>query len=217
MTRESSLAVGREVTLARANLGMSVTAAARIAGLAPLTQRRVEAGDPSVGLATLCRAAAVVGLKVWVRAFPIGPTSLRDSGQLRIAEFLRSMTASRMQVELEHAVGDQRSIDVAAFGPSELLAIEIERLLTDFQAQYRQADAKRVALAERHRRPVRLVLVVEDTRHNRRAVEDHTTLIRSALPAGTREILGVLRTGRELGRDGLAWVRPRRAHPHAGG
>ena len=72
------------------------------------------------------------------------------------------------------------------------------------------SSAKRDALAERHQRPVRLVLVVLDTRRNRVAVREHEALIRSALPPGSREFLSSLRNGKPLGRDGLVWVRPGR-------
>jgi hypothetical protein len=77
-------------------------------------------------------------------------------------------------------------------------------------AQYRAADAKRIELAAAHQRPVRLVLVVEDTHHNRAVAREHQAMIRSMLPAGSREIMQALRTGADLGRDGLLWVRPTR-------
>jgi hypothetical protein len=54
------------------------------------------------------------------------------------------------------------------------------------------------------------VIAVEDTRHNRAVVREHGSLIRSMLPAGSREIMHALRSGGELGRDGLLWVRPAR-------
>ena len=80
-------------------------------------------------------------------------------------------------------------------------------MATDFQNQYRRADRKRQALAAQHQRPTRLVLVIEDTRRNRAALEPHMKLIQAALPARSREVLGALRSGRPLGRDGLLWVR----------
>lgn len=90
----------------------------------------------------------------------------------------------------------------------EIIAAEVERLLADLQAQYRAADAKRIELAALHQRPVRLVLAVADTRHNRAVVRDHAALIGSMLPAGSREIMRAIRTSEPLGRDGLLWVRP---------
>ena len=118
------------------------------------------------------------------------------------------MAADAYRVTLELGLGNGRSIDVAFFGPVEIIAAEIERLLADFQAQYRAAAAKRDELALLHRRPVRLILVVADNRRNRAVVSQHAELIRMALPAGSREILKAIRHGEPLGRDGMLWVRP---------
>lgn len=208
--REAILEIGREVALARANRGLTRRAAARLARVAPSTQRRIESGDPSVQLDTLARVTSAVGLKLWMRAYPLGGPSLRDSGQLAIASWVQAVVPSSTTVKLEAPVGEGRAIDVVLFTAGEIVAIEIERLLVDFQAQFRAADAKRSALAAEHTRPVRLVMIVADTHRNRLAVSSHDTLIRSALPGGTRQVVAALRSGRSLGRDGLAWVRPSR-------
>jgi hypothetical protein len=94
-------------------------------------------------------------------------------------------------------------------GPVEIIAAEIERVIADFQAQYRSAAAKRDELARIHQRPVRLVLVVEDSRRNRSAVREHSALLSSMLPAGSRDVLKAIRGGKPLGRDGMLWVRSR--------
>jgi hypothetical protein len=100
-----------------------------------------------------------------------------------------------------------RAIDLCFFGAQEIIDAEVERMATDFQNQYRRADHKRQALGAQHQRPTRLVLVIEDTRRNRTALEPHMKLIQSALPARSREVLGALRSGRPLGRDGPLWIR----------
>ena len=208
MAREAALGIGQEVTLARTNQALTIHAAARLAGVAPATQQRVEAGDPAVGIATVCRVAAPLGLKVWGKAFPAGTPTLRDTGQLVIADYLRTATSPRLRVVLEHGLGNGRAIDAVFMGTDEIIAAEIERLLADLQAQYRAADAKRTELAALHQRPVRLVLAVADTRHNRAVVRDHAALIGSMLPAGSRETMRAIRSAEPLGRDGLLWVRP---------
>jgi hypothetical protein len=210
MARSVAESIGHEVTLARTNLALSRYAAARVAGVSPETQQRVEDGDPRVGIDTACRVAATVGLKVWAKAFPARTASLRDTGQLRIASFLQSIASDTFRRALELGLGNGRSIDTVLFGPMEIIAMEIERLIADFQAQYRAAAAKRDDLALLHQRPVRLVLVIEDSRRNRAALREHAALIRSTLPAGSREVLRALRAGEPLGRDGILWVRPRR-------
>jgi transcriptional regulator with XRE-family HTH domain len=201
--------VGREVMLARTNLGISVRNAARVAGVAPATQKRVERGDSTVGIATACRVAAAVGLKVWAKAYPIGRVTLRDSGQLRIAEFVRRVAHAGYRISLELALADGRSADLVLFGALEIIHVEIERRLADWQAQFRAAVAKRDDLAAQHQRPVRLVMVIEDTVRNREAISEHGALVRSALPAGSREVMRSLQRGDPLGRDGILWVRSR--------
>ena len=210
MARGVAEALGREVTLARTNLALSRNSAAALAGVSPSTQQRVELGDPAVQLITACRVASAVGLKVWGKAFPVQSISLRESGQLRIAEILRHAGNRSFRIVLELSLEGGRSADMAFFGPDEVILVEIERMLADFQAQYRAAVSKRDELAAIHQRPVRLVLAIEDTHRNRRAAQPHAALIRSALPAGSREIASIVRTGRTLGRDGILWIRPRR-------
>lgn len=208
MAREVALSIGQEVSLSRINLGLTVTSAARRAGVAPETQRRVEAGDPVESLMTVCRVAGPLGLKVWGKGFPAVTPSLRDTGQLIVAKHICTHLHPAARCQLEYGLGNGRAIDMVVFGADEILAIEIERLLADLQAQYRIADAKRIELAEAHQRPVRLVLAVADTRRNRAAAAEHARLVRAMLPATSREILAALRHGGGLGRDGLLWVRP---------
>lgn len=209
MARVLGVQIGTEVALARANLGLTRRAAARLSGISPSTQARIERGDPSVRLDTSCRAAAGVGLKLWAKAYPVKTPSLRDTGQLRIAETLRLAAHSSYRVVQELGLSNGRSADEVFFGPDEIIHAEIERILADLQAQYRSGSAKRDELATAHQRPVRLVLVVEDTRRNRTAIQPHFPLLRSMLPAGSREVMRSLRTGERLGRDGLLWARPR--------
>lgn len=209
MSRTMAETVGQEVLLARVNLGLSRRQASRLARVSPQTQRRVEEGDPSVAMDTACRVAAAMGLKLWAKAFPASAPSLRDTGQLRIAEHLRGQAHAAFSVTLELALGSGRSADLVLFGPLEILHTEIERRLADWQGPYRSAANKRDEIAASHRRPVRLVMAIEDTERNRRVAREHAALIRSMLPAGSREVMRSLRTGEPLGRDGILWVRPR--------
>jgi len=210
MAAAMSEAVGREVKLARGNLGLSATAAARLAGVSHQTQARVEAGRPEIGFDTACRVAAAVGLKLWVKAFPVATPSLRDTGQLRIADFLRRSASAAYRVVLEFGLGNLVSVDMVLFGAIEIIHIEIERYLADWQAQYRSAANKRDQLASLHGRPVRLVIAIEDTDHNRSAFATHQAAVASMLPAGTRAVMHAIRSGEALGSDGIVWVRTRR-------
>lgn len=201
---------GSEVSLARATLGLTVQQAAHIAGVAWETQVRAEAGDPGLSVTTMCAIGDAVGIDVVVRTYPGRPPSLHDTGQLTLAEQLRAEANPAWQLTIELLMGEHgEAIDVALFGASEIIAIEIERLTVNWQAQFCKADSKRAILAAQHQRPVRLVMAIEDTQRNRRALAPHLEVIRLALPAGSRDVLRALRTGEPLGRDGLLWIRRR--------
>jgi transcriptional regulator with XRE-family HTH domain len=211
--RAQAGSAGGEILAARLSLGLTRTDAGRLAGVSPETTRRVEDGDPSVQLDTLCAVGEAVGIDIVVRAYPGRAPSLRDSGQLVVVDWLRGIAHASWTPRIEMAAGDHgEAVDIGLLGPTEIHAIEVDRLLLDFQDRYRRNDQKRSWLAARHRRPVRLVMVVEDTDRNRRAVAPHAAIISSVLPAGSREVLRSLRTGEPLGCDGLLWVR-RRALP----
>ena len=209
---EQSARVGGEVKLARITQAMSRQQVADRAGVSWSTQVRVELGDPKLAIATICAVTEAVGLDLVLRTYPGRQPSLRDTGQLALAELLVSQAHDAWHAQLEVSVGQHgESIDIGFFGPEEIVATELERMASDFQAQYRRADEKRQRLAGQHRRPVRLVIMIEDTPRNRTALEPHLAVIRRTLPAGSREILKSIRGGEPLGRDGLLWLRRRRA------
>jgi transcriptional regulator with XRE-family HTH domain len=189
-------------------MALSQRELARRAGVATSTVIRIEAGDAGLQLDTAVAVGAAAGVAVVLRAFP-GPTpKLRDSGQLGIAQQLVAIAHPGLRPRLEVPAGEfGRSADLLFLGIEEILHIEIERVAVDYQAQYRSALAKRDHLAAIHSRPVRLILAFEDTPRNRAALRPHLEVITGQLPAGSRQILGSLRSGRPLGTDGLLWVR----------
>lgn len=153
-----------------------------------------------------------VGLDFVAQVYPGREPRLRDTGQLELANVISAMASGAATVSLEVPAGDHgEAVDMVLWRPGEILALEFERLMLDAQAQLRRVILKRDWLAARHQRPVRLVVVVEDTRRNRAAMGPHLSVIRTTFPAGSREVYGAVRSGHVLGRDGLAWLRrPRR-------
>jgi len=89
----------------------------------------------------------------------------------------------------------------------EIVDVEIERALLDFQAQLRSAQLKRAAMAHRLDRAVHLVIAVPDTRRNRAVMNEHRRSVESALPIPSRRIWASLRSASPVGGDGLLWVR----------
>lgn len=157
---------------------------------------------------TVTALAEAVGLDLVLRAYPGRPPSLRDTGQLGLVRKIVARVHPSIKPTIELAVGSNgASVDLALFGADEIVCVEVERRIVDFQEQYRRAVRKRDVVAAMHQRPVRLVMAIEDLRRNRSAVEPHLELIRKALPAGSREILTSLGRGSPVGRDGLLWIR----------
>jgi hypothetical protein len=149
-----------------------------------------------------------VGLDFVAQLYPGREPRLRDTGQLELARVIAAMAARQWTANLEVAAGEHgEAIDMVLMRSDEIVAIEIERLMLDAQAQIRRLILKRDWLAARHERPVRLVVIVEDTRRNRGAMVQHMSLLRTTFPAGSREVFGAIRSGMTLRRDGLAWLR----------
>ena len=148
--------IGTEIALARATLCFSLRDVAGRAGVSPESVRRVEQGDPSVQLDTICAVAEAVGIDVVVTGYPSAGISLRDARQLTVARLICSMAHPGWQPQLEVPAGDHgEAIDLVLFGPQEIVAAEIDRRLLDFQETYRRTVRKRDHLAARHQRPVR--------------------------------------------------------------
>ncbi len=200
--------------MARIERGSAGRSRAAEPGSPPIPNDALSCGDPSATIASLCVVAQAVGIDVVLRSYPGRGPSLRDTGQLEMAELIRAVADPSWNVALEVPAGDRgEAIDLVLFGSREIIVVEIDRMLVDFQAQYRRNVRKRDHLAARHQRPVRLVMLIDDTRRNRIVIAEHASLLASVLPAGSREVMQAVRSGRPLGRDGLAWMRRRRALP----
>jgi len=205
---EQARRIGEQARLQRITLGLTRAHVARRARVAKSTVERVEDGEIGVQLDTLTAVTVAVGLDLVLSTYPGRSVSLRDTGQLELAKVLLDAAAPYWRGRLEVSAGEHgRSADLVLRGADEVLHVEIERLATDFQAQYRSARGKTEALSAGERRPVRLVIAVEDTRRNRAALRPHAELIGSQLPGTTREVMATLRSGRPLGKEAFIWVR----------
>lgn len=163
-------------------------------------------------VAALVAATAAVGLDLVLQTYPGREPGLRDSGQLAFAQQLVAMASPTWRASLEEPAGEHgQAVDLVLWSPEEVIAVEIERMLIDWQAQLRRWSAKREWLAARHSRRVRLVVLAADTRRNRVAVAPFAAVIGKTFPSGSRAVLHAVRTGSVLGADGLCWMRqPRR-------
>jgi transcriptional regulator with XRE-family HTH domain len=195
------------------NAGLTQTELARLAGVSQQEASKAERGASDLSLDARCRLAAGCGHELGWRLYPVATVRLRDSGQLALAQVIASEAHQGWQARLEVPVapGDARAADMVLDGGDELVQIEIERSLVDFQAQLRAGQLKREVLAEHTRRTVRLILAVPDSRTSRARLAPFADLISRALPTTSARAWRAIRSGEPLAGDGILYVRaPRR-------
>jgi transcriptional regulator with XRE-family HTH domain len=211
--RHLSRAFGRELRVARMTAGLTQLQMAKLAGISQQQVSLVERGIGDLSLVSRCRLAAACGHELGWRLYPVATVRLRDSGQMALAQVITAPAhpSWRASLEVPVAHGDPRAADLVLAGPTEIIHVEIERALVDFQAQLRSAQRKREELAAQHARPIRLVLAVPDTKTTRAQLAPFEELLAQTMPAVSREIWRAIRTGESLSDDGILFVRaPRR-------
>lgn len=205
--------IAEEMRAARGSLGLSKSGVAATAGVARSTVDRVESGTASIEVSLLAAVLAAVGLDLSLRTYLSEAFRVRDHAHAALVGRMRG-EARHWRARIEVPAGEHgRAADLVLYGADEVLHIEVERRLVDFQAQLRSAHLKRDALALTTDRPVRLVLAIADTRANRMTAAPLHDLIRSQLPAVPRAVFQAIRSGTSLGRDGFVWLRTSRMSP----
>lgn len=195
--------------MARMTAGLTQRALAGLAGLSQQEASKAENGATDLSLDARCRLASACGHEIGWRLYPVATVRMRDSGQLGIAQAIVSAAHPtwRPQLEVPVAQGDLRAADLLLLGADEIIHVEIERALVDFQAQLRSAQLKREALAAAEERPIRLVLAVPDTRTSRARLAPFAELIARTLPVRSTRAWRAVRSGEPLGGDGILFVR----------
>lgn len=200
---------GTDLRIARMANGLTQRQVGERAGVTQQLVSLAERGDPGIKLDVRCRLAAAAGHELGWKLYPAAGVSLRDSGQLHVAQAILAALSKQLAARLEVpvAVGDLRAADLLITAPTELIHVEVERSLFDLQAQLRAAQLKREALARDSAHPVRLVIAVPDSARVRSVVAGIPEIMRAAFPIPSRQIAGALRSGTPLGGDGLLFVR----------
>ena len=166
---------------------------------------RVERGlAPWLDVVTCARICAVVGLDLSLRAFP-GGDPLRDAGHVRLFSLIRDRMGPGLAVRTEVPIGDgrdQRAWDATIDDRRAVAAIELESRLTDAQAL-----ARRIGLKCRDGGIDRVILVLNDTKANRRAVAAAREMLRTLFPLDAAEVLHELAGGRVPRAGGIVFVR----------
>jgi transcriptional regulator with XRE-family HTH domain len=210
-TRDLARRFGRELRIARVTSGLTQRQLAMRAGVSQAAVAQAEAGNIGQSLEVRCRLAAGAGHEMSLKLFPVSSIPLRDSGQVGIAIAISTAADSSWRCRFESPTGPGafQAADMVLDRADEVVVIEIERAVVDFQAQWRAAELKRSSLASSESRPVRLVIAVPDTEAMRRRLSENRELIRRVVPIGSRAIWRALRQGIRVGGDGLLRVRAR--------
>ena len=192
---EDEARVRADLARARRGAGLSREAVGRAAGLSRSALERLETGARRLTVQELAAVGAAVGLDVRLRAYPAGD-AIRDAGQQRLLERLRSRldpnSGWRTEVPLP-IDGDRRAWDAVIRGIRWLAAVEAETVLDDLQAVDR-----RIALKQRDGGVDHVILLVADTRRNRRALAAAPHAF-AAFSRDARTVLCALRAGRDPG------------------
>jgi transcriptional regulator with XRE-family HTH domain len=188
----------------RLELGVSQDHVAAASRLSRVRYSQIERGVTStLTILEFDRIAVVLGLSPSIRLFP-GGAAVRDAGQsTRLARFLElveSPLSARVEVPLPPLPDrpERRAWDAVLFGQGERTAIELEMRLRDVQAMRRRHALKRRDDPTEH-----FLLLVADTRHNRRVIAEFAELfddlprlrpsvVRAALEAGQHPPTGLL-------------------------
>ena len=165
---------------------------------------QIENGQvPKLTILEVDRIASVLGLDPSIRLYPAGP-AVRDAGQLlRLQAFLDDVRPPlRYRIEMplpqQDDRTDSRAWDAMLEGGGKRTAIELEMRLRDIQALVRRVDLKR-----RDDPTDSFLLVVADTRANRRVLAEFAGMfvdlprlrpnaVRSALGSGSHPPTGIL-------------------------
>jgi len=197
--------LGRELRLARYNGGLRQVDVARSLGTSPSRICRVEQGRiGTLNLPDLARHAAAVGLKPYVKVFPLG-RRLLDRPQIELLARFRQRLHPTWTWETEVPLplpNDLRSADCRITIPDCSILVEAITRFADWQAQ--------TAAAARKKRDMgadRLILLVAATHANRRAAAEASAVAADgSFPMRTKQALAALAAGSDPGADAIVFL-----------
>jgi transcriptional regulator with XRE-family HTH domain len=194
--------IGNELRESRLDAGLSQRRIAELLGLSHTQIYRVERGSADrVSLLDVARHAAVLGLNLSVKLYPEGPP-VRDAAHVALIERLKAKLGPRMLLRTEVPLplqGDRRAWDAVIYGVGAPVGIEAETRLRDIQAL-----ARRVSLKQRDCGFDCVLLVVADTRGNRRLIREMSSVLEVQFPLPSRPVLAALGAGMRPRSSGIA-------------
>lgn len=192
-----------ELLAARRAAGLSQREVARQARISHSKVGRVERGlEGQLTFEVVAKIGAVLGLQFNATLHPSGEP-VRDAAHIALLERFRARLAPNIRWRTEVPIpiqGDRRSADAVIAGVGFEALVEAETRIDDVQALERRLRAKQRDLAV-----ARVVLLVADTRHNRRIVGEVVTL-QAEFPVSTRACLSALARGNGPPGDSLVFL-----------
>lgn len=200
--------IGDELRAARIVLGITQREVGEAIGVSSSEISRRELGhSPRRTGEKLALHAAAVGLKLWIRLFPVGG-GVRDAAQARYIAAFVARVGRWWSVTLEAVIpqtGDLRAVDILMVSGPIRLAVEVITRLSDLQAQVRAAQTKARDISAS-----RLILVIADTHANARILREAHATLAPSFDLDARHVLRELEAGRDPGRDAVILFRPGR-------
>lgn len=190
--------------------GLSTRQLAGTVGISHTQIRRIEAGvAPHIDVDLLSRIASALGGELSIGVHPIGPP-VRDKAHVALLERFAARLGPNVTWRTEVPIplpGDLRSADgVATVPPSSPPTADLKPIDAVVEAETRlhdvQATERRLRAKQRDLGTGRAILLIADTRHNRRVISGVPELGRQ-FPVGTRSCLAALKAGRDPGADCL--------------
>lgn len=178
-----------------------------VAASLPLSESKLgrwERGEvPHPTLYEAALVARALGHDLVTRFYPAGGT-LRDQAHVRLVNRFVALVPREVPRRREAPIpgsGDLRAWDVLLrLGPA-LVGVAAETRLRDFQELLRREHLKL-----RDGGVTRLIVVLLDSAHNRRAVTEAGPGLRAELPLDGRKIRAALRLGRDPGASGILFL-----------
>ncbi len=196
--------LARELRLARVAGGFRQADVARRLGTSTARVCRVEHGKVAgLSIVALARHAAVVGLKPYVKLYPLG-RRLLDTPQLALLARFRARLHPSWTWATEVPIpipGDLRSADCVIARDDCRILVEAYTRLADFQAQTARAAQKKRDLGAD-----RLIVLLAATRANRRVAAEAAGVSEGSFPMRTQATLAALAEGRDPGADAIVFV-----------
>jgi transcriptional regulator with XRE-family HTH domain len=193
--------IGEEFREARLRAGLTQRQVGAAVGISHTEVSRIELGKATrVPYETLVMLATVLGLDLPLRAYPSGEP-IRDAAQVALLGRLRSRLPPNLRWRTEVPLripGDRRAWDAGIGGDAWELPIDAESRFHDVQACLR-----RTALKQRDDNRDVVILLVADTRHNRRVLRLVSADLVSDYPVRSADALKSLERGERPARSAI--------------